>query len=440
MIDRRQPAYEQILRSGALTISAAYLLASLIWILTSDALAFRITADPRMIQSISTLKGFGFVIVTAILLYIAIAYYATLLGKRDEEIRKNYDALMKSAAARKKSEERYRRLYESIRDAFVGVDLDGRFREWNPAFQALVGFSDEELRSLRYQDLTPEKWRSEESGIIEEQVLKRGFSNVYEKEYQRKDGTVFPVELRAYLLRDDAGEPEGMWAIVRDISERRQAEHALKLVNQKLQLMNMVAWHDIQNKITSLRGYVELSKDLITDEKAAGFLTAEEEILRVIHRQIAATQEYQEIGSRPLRWIRIADVMLNVRELAGSDTIRFAVAVEGLEIYGDPILEKVLRHLVDNSIRHGPVSVISLAYRESPTGIILTYDDNGPGIPPEKKAGLFTKSFGKTTGFGLFFVNDALEISGMSITENGEPGKGARFEIAVPKGMYRISG
>jgi signal transduction histidine kinase len=132
--------------------------------------------------------------------------------------------------------------------------------------------------------------------------------------------------------------------------------------------------------------------------------------------------------------------MLNVKELAGSDSIRFAVDVDGLEIYGDPILEKVLRHLTDNSIRHGNATTISLTSRESPAGIILVYTDDGPGIPPEKKEGLFTKSFGKTTGFGLFFVHDALEISGMTITETGEPGVGVRFEISVPKGMYRISG
>jgi signal transduction histidine kinase len=204
--------------------------------------------------------------------------------------------------------------------------------------------------------------------------------------------------------------------------------------------MNMVAWHDIQNKITSLRGYVELSRDLVTDEKAAGFLTTEEEILRVIHRQIAATQEYQEIGSCPLRWIRITDVILNVRELAGSDAIKFTVEIYGLEIFGDPILEKVFWHLVDNSIRHGNVSTISLSYKESPTGINLIYEDNGTGIPPGKKADLFTKSFGSTTGFGLFFVHDALEISGIGITENGEPGRGVRFEISVPNGIYRISG
>ncbi len=65
--------------------------------------------------------------------------------------------------------------------------------------------------------------------VVPEQILPRGHSEVYEKEYIRKDGTVFPVELRTFLLRNEAGEPTGMWAIVRDISERKRAEQALRV-------------------------------------------------------------------------------------------------------------------------------------------------------------------------------------------------------------------
>ena len=69
---------------------------------------------------------------------------------------------------------------------------------------------------------------------VEKQVLTRGYSDIYEKEYRRKDGTVFPVELRVILLRDDAGTPYGMWAIVRDITERKQAEETLRQSREQL--------------------------------------------------------------------------------------------------------------------------------------------------------------------------------------------------------------
>jgi len=122
------------------------------------------------------------------------------------------------------SENKFRGLYESITDGIVSVDMAGQIREFNPAYVQMLGYSDAELVRLTYQDLTPEKWHAFEASIVQEQVLPRGFSEVYEKEYRRKDGTVFPVELRTFIIKNDAGQITGMWATVHDITVRKQAE------------------------------------------------------------------------------------------------------------------------------------------------------------------------------------------------------------------------
>jgi PAS domain S-box-containing protein len=130
--------------------------------------------------------------------------------------------------ALRKSEAKYRRLHETMMDAFVSVDMTGRIQEANRSYRDILGYSEEELRQLTYRDLTPEKWHAFEASIVEEQVLVQGYSKVYEKEYRKKDGTIFPVELRTFLMRDDTGQPVGMWAMVRDITERKRAEEALR--------------------------------------------------------------------------------------------------------------------------------------------------------------------------------------------------------------------
>lgn len=130
------------------------------------------------------------------------------------------------------SEERYRRLHESLLDAFAMVDMAGYIREWNPAFQDMVGYSADELRQLTFFDLTPDKWHEMEVRIVAEQIIPDGHSEVYAKEYIRKDGTVFPVELRAFLIRDKDGQPEAMWAIVRDVTERKKTEERMQLAQQ----------------------------------------------------------------------------------------------------------------------------------------------------------------------------------------------------------------
>ncbi len=166
--------------------------------------------------------------------------------------------------ALQESEFKYRRLHESMRDAFVSVDMAGIIQEFNPTYQMMLGYSEEELRQLTYQDLTPEKWHAFETEIVEQHVLARGYSEVYEKEYRRKDGSIFPVEMRTFLIRDSAKQPTGMWAIVRDITERKRIEEVLRKSEERLQqvvrvsqlgifdhdhLTDLIYWSPEQRKI-----------------------------------------------------------------------------------------------------------------------------------------------------------------------------------------------
>ena len=144
--------------------------------------------------------------------------------------------LIESAEARRLSELKYRRLHESITDAVLRFDMAGRILEFNPAFEAMLGYTAQELGRLTYQEITPKHWHEFESRILAEQVLPRGRSAVYEKEYRRRDGSVIPVELRTYLLRNEEDQPAGMWAIVRDITERRRDEQAISEGEQRLRI------------------------------------------------------------------------------------------------------------------------------------------------------------------------------------------------------------
>lgn len=131
------------------------------------------------------------------------------------------------------SEARYRRLHESMSDAYVMVDMSGRVLEFNRAYQELLGYTADELLRMSCVRLTPEKWHEFEARILDEQIVANNKTQVYEKEYIRKDGKIIPVELRAFLLRDKNNQPEAMWAIVRDITERNLVQVRLQK-NQNL--------------------------------------------------------------------------------------------------------------------------------------------------------------------------------------------------------------
>jgi signal transduction histidine kinase len=203
--------------------------------------------------------------------------------------------------------------------------------------------------------------------------------------------------------------------------------------------MNIVAWHDIQNKITGLRGYVELSKDLVGEGRAREYLMKEESILKTIDASIRYTKEYQEMGTRPMQWVNIPATITSVLSLIDKRDITLCVELDDLFLYCDPVIERVFSHLVENTINHGKkATAIRMWYEESPSGLVLIYTDDGVGIPADSKESIFVRDVGRGSGFSLYFIHDILELSGMSIRESGEPGRGTRFEISVPKGSYRI--
>ena len=120
------------------------------------------------------------------------------------------------------TEEKYSNLYESMSDAYVVMDIEHNILECNVALQDILGYSEKELLRINCRDITPEKWFDIDENRIKE-VHRFGSSQVYEKECLKKDGSVVPVELRIHLLKDEYDEPKGYWAIIRDISIRKNA-------------------------------------------------------------------------------------------------------------------------------------------------------------------------------------------------------------------------
>ena len=347
---------------------------------------------------------------------------------------------MRAEEQLRESERRFRNLYESMMDAFVRVDMDGRILEYNQSFREMLGYSDEELSGMTYLDITPERWNAAEQAIIQTQILPLGYSEVYEKEYRRRDGALVPVELRNTLAVDEEGHPEGMWAIVRDITERKRAEERIRLANRKLALMTDVTYQDIQNKITGLRGYVELSRKSADEPHRLSVVERERTVLESLHNLIRKTKDYQQMGVDQSRWIPVERTIRMQQSLVNLETgVVIECDLHGLDLYSDPLIERVFSNLIENARIHGGrITRITFGCRETPEGLVLVCTDDGAGIPAGEKEGIFERVSGGKGKFGLFFVREFLTLSGMTIEENGIPGEGARFEIWVPPGYYRF--
>ena len=111
----------------------------------------------------------------------------------------------------------------------------------------------------------------------------------------------------------------------------------------------------------------------------------------------------------------------------------------GTEVFADPLIGKVFYNLMDNAVRYGgKITTIRFSALERDGDRVVVCEDDGDGVLAEEKGKIFERGFGKNTGMGLALSREILSITGISITETGEPGKGVRFEILVPAGKYRL--
>jgi signal transduction histidine kinase len=159
----------------------------------------------------------------------------------------------------------------------------------------------------------------------------------------------------------------------------------------------------------------------------------------IFQEELEFTRDYQDLGVQAPSWQGVGATIREKESHLPTQDVRIVRQIQPatLEIYADPLLGKVFYNLIDNALRYGGdrMTEIHITSREEGGALVLVFEDNGVGIPQKDR--LFTKGFGKNTGLGLFLSREILSITGITITENGEPGKGARFEITVPKGMYR---
>lgn len=356
--------------------------------------------------------------------------------------------------ALRESEAKYRRLHESLSDAYGQVDLQGRLLEVNQAYCDMLGYTREEMLRLSYSDLTPPAWHALEEKVVRQQVLKRGYSDVYEKEYRRRDGTLLPVELRAFLLRDAAGRPQSMWAIVRDISERKQAEQALRRAREELE-------DRVRDRTARLRELAVQLNDAEERERKriVGILHGDVQQTLAGVRFLLDTVRREPLAKSARRVLRTADQHLLkayeamrslcsdlfppvLQEASLAETLawlredmraRFGLQVEvRAEAGGEPVTEalrtlvfQAVRELLFNAARHAGVRRARVRLRTGASDVLqVEVEDRGVGFNATRQ---------HATGIGLFSLRERLDHMGGSLRIRTAPGRGTTVILTVPR-------
>lgn len=364
-------------------------------------------------------------------------------------------------------------LFDASRDGIAFTSLDGRILDANPAFQQMLGYSLEELRQLRYQDFTPPRWADMEAAIVRDQILVRGYADDYEKEYIHRDGTVFAVQIRAWLVRDAEGRPQCMAGFARDISGERRAERERRQLESELlharrmeaigQLAGGVA-HDFNNILTAILGAAELLRAHFDPRRAedASRLVYLDQIEAAGQRAASLTRQMLSFSRRQARERELLDLNVLIAELEPllrriipeNIAIELALSHEPVRIVADPsqIEQSVLNLCVnarDAMPDGGRITIATthvvldetyaLAHSGARPGphAVLTVRDTGCGMSREVLDHIFepfftTKPAGHGTGLGLATVFGIVNALDGHIRASSEVGRGSTFEILIP--------
>jgi len=317
----------------------------------------------------------------------------------------------------------------------------------------MLGYALEELRDLTCQQITPEKWHDLETYVFKNQIMPAGYSNEYEKEYIRKDGTVLPVMLRAWLISDERGKPSGMWSIVRDITEHKKISEYEELDRLKSKLLSTVS-HELRTPLSIVKGYstmlLKYESRLCDEEKL--------EYLKSIDR---ATDRLTELVDHLLDMSRLEAGLMKLEKQSTniSKLIREAVAEAKLSapkhdivadmgqrltrLEVDPRrIRQVLDNLINNAVKYSSEETkVAVSAQRNSTQLRISVADQGTGIPTEDLERVFDRMYRVEQrltpevggiGLGLSICKGLVEAHGGRIWVESKLGKGSTFHFTLP--------
>ena len=258
------------------------------------------------------------------------------------------------------------------------------------------------------------------------------------------------LETGADFCLHSCGDPTALMAELRQMvlstARRKDADDSLRetvesarIANKKLASISSATRHDINNKLTIVSGYTQLMRLENPGERVAEYITIMERAVSDISRLLKFSKEFEKIAAGPPVWQDLRAVVEKAAvPLLSPAKIGFANETTGVLVKADPLLSRVFSNLAENVIQHaGKAGAVRVHTENSGADLVLVFEDDGAGIPPEQKERIFNRGAGKNTGLGLYFAREILSVTGIGIRESGVPGRGARFEIRIPPGMFR---
>lgn len=363
----------------------------------------------------------------------------------EERVRQRTKALLEEIEARKESEralleseEKYRAIFEQAPVGIAHIGLDGKWSKTNRKFAQIVGYSAEELALLSYADLTHPDDLTHSYEQVKRVIEDNTASISYEKRYIRKDGEFVWVNVTRSAIRSQSGNTLYYLSIIEDISQRKQAEAALRELTRHLQ----TAREDERTRIAreihdELGGVLAAVKfDLSTptrqnDLDQSGITKRNQETIKLVdHAIIALRRIMADLRPSVLDDLGLwAALEWQAGEFQSRMKIQTTYHLKGEEMDVEPdratALFRMVQESLNNVAKHAQATEVRIIATTTHSDIIIRIQDNGRGISKDQKA--------KTKSFGLMGMRERAQAFGGVIKINGRPSEGTTVSIKIPK-------
>lgn len=334
-----------------------------------------------------------------------------------------------------------RSIVDTIPIWIVCFDTNGRILIANKAFCSSFSLTPAMIEGASYPHFWPESRYEQHQALIEICLSGREVPFSEEIIIPGKGPKKRWLRGRYSPIRSSDRSVIGIVSVMIDITDLKQAQAELEKSNSKLNLLSSITRHDILNSLTGVLGYLIYAEEETDPDKKMAFIRKCRKAAELIQEQIEFTRDYQDLGIKEPVWHNADKIFYVAADGLKFNEIEVSTSLSGLEVYADPLLERVIFNILDNSIRYGKtITRIRSYWYKNEDQVTWVIADNGVGIEPEMKERIFRKGVGSNTGLGLFLTREILDITGLTITETGNPGDGARFEIHIPQGAWKIDG
>lgn len=368
--------------------------------------------------------------------------------------------------ALRKSEGKYRNLFENAIDGIFQTTVEGQFISANPALARIFGYESPDELTSSLSDIAHQLYVDPEKRSKYLQIIKKnGYIKSFDAEFYRKDGKKIWLSLTSHEVRNDEGELQYIEGTAKDVTELKTIEKQL-FEAQKMEAVGRLAGgiaHDFNNILGAIIGYSELIELTIEEPDTDTQRRYIEQVLKASERaksliaQILAFSRHAEYEKKPVDMKIITKEVLKLLQstLPKTISIRQNITNKPAMIYADPTqIHQVLMNLCTNAVHamgeRGGILEVNLSqafitsneYPHDPdmkpgSYVKLSVSDTGHGIDKAIMDRIYdpfftTKVFGEGTGLGLSVVYGIIKNHEGTIRVDSNLGEGATFNVYIP--------